>query len=170
MCILLVAFWVMRNLKKLLPLLLILLPLVHGTAACGSDDNDPEPYVCSNQDRAGVWLEKWEESGGSCGPIASRVVIVDDSQSVPEGCVATAPDRWSRDNCSLELSWECMLTYRDWNVFTALHYGADVVRITSLVTAESKDLMTGSASITLMDGDDGHVCDGSYVLRYERQR
>jgi hypothetical protein len=129
--------------------------------ACSGED-ESEPVTCERTDRTGTYWMEFETLSGNCGPQNASLVRLDADMGASSGCVMSAEPRWSDADCTLESGGTCP--------FDALEPGATVQ--STLVTTQQDsagDVITGTATMTIIGADGVGLCNGSYRVTATRQ-
>jgi hypothetical protein len=134
--------------------------LIAFVVACSGSEPEEERFTdCALDDRVGTWrFSATEEPGGTCGPIASQLVVIDDPLVVIDGCTLDRPDWLSSNECELRRSFTCD---------TGDVCGPEVY--VSITRQQSEDRVTGTFSLSGPCTEDLSVCSSIYAVRYERE-
>lgn len=141
-----------------------LMILVAVVGCAGATDDGPEvdgaeesaePITCDRDDREGTYLVEYDETDGNCGPVPDGLVRLGETDPVPDPdvmCTATADDRWSRRECRVESSFDCLIDGRVYSYVAVLDSNEDA------------SVLSGPMSITVDD-----VCTSTYDVTWTRQ-
>lgn len=133
-----------------------------GFACSGGDDDS---FDCERTDRNGRYLLDFSETSGDCGQADSVIVELEGADAVLKpNCVLDEPDVVSPDNCTLTRHFTCDLSGEP----GAPPNASAIYAGTTEQQDESGDVITGSLTMTLVDGSTV-VCRSTYAITYTRQ-
>lgn len=127
---------------------------------CGGGDDSDESFTCELGTIVGTYLLSTEILDGNCGEQTSSLIQLDPNADT--GCVNVTEPRASEDRCTFETHAICP--------FDEFAPGASV-ESTTFTRQDNDDAsrLSGTMTITILDGNGTGVCFGTYRVRYERQ-
>lgn len=144
----------------------VALVVAHLVGCSSSEPEEGRFTDCALDDRIGTWrFTATEEVGGTCGPLASQLLIIDDPLVVLDGCTLDRADWLSSNECELRRSFTCEIP-------STVETCARSESYIAITRQQSEDRVTGTVGLTITtssDCEDAVACSSTYAVRYERE-
>ncbi len=124
-------------------------------AGCSSAaPSAPTPLVCHRTDRHGTYMADFTQQSGTCGPLTTRLLDLDDAPP-PAGC--TVAQMWSENDCKVVGVVRCSATYN-----------APASDLTAVTHQDTQDgsVLSGTQTLTI---EGGGGCVSTYAVHMVRQ-